>query len=139
MANTPMNYTHGVNQNSTSDGGDNHFFMHPSLMLAYPLAVGIVRAHQWYQYSPDSGTTWFNTPNGQFVFDKGVRMNAGTHVFVFSKRNLAPVNSRHFRFEVEYTIGAAPAPPPANYLAVRGRGTGAPAQLNQYARIVSMA
>jgi hypothetical protein len=137
MAATPMNYVYGVTHSSTNDGSDNHYFMHPSLMLTYPPAPGLVRAHQAYQYSPDQGATWFNIQNGEFYFDKGVRAAAGGNVFVFLKRNLAP-NTRAFWFEVEYPIGAAPANAPISYNTVRGRGTGAQVAPNTYANVISL-
>jgi hypothetical protein len=141
MGLTPQTYTHGVSQNSAGGhSDDNHFFMHPSLMLAYPIGAGIVNANQEYEYSPDGGQTWYEIQNGQFVFDRGVRnaVNGGGLVFVFSKRNRAP-NTRAYRFEVEYPIGAAPVNTPANHAAVRGRGTGVSIPLNTYATIIAQA
>ena len=137
MAATPMNYVHGIAQSSTHDGSDNHYFMHPSLMLTYPPALGIVRAHQAYQYSPDQGATWFNIENGEFLFDKGVRFAGGQNVFVFMKRNLAP-NNKPFWFEVEYTIGAAPTNVPVHYNNVGGRGSGNQVPLTTYANVISL-
>lgn len=137
MANTPMAYTYGVSHSSHASGSDNHYFMHPSLMLTYPLAPGIVTANQAYQYSPDQGVTWYRISNGQFTFSKGVRVSHGQLVFVFSKQNRAPVNPRTYHFEVEYAIGPAPANPPANYNAVRGRGTGQQVPLNTYATVIA--
>jgi hypothetical protein len=142
MGLTPQTYTFGVNQSSS--GGyslDNHFVMHPSLMLAYPIAAAVVNANQEYEYSPDGGQTWYEISNGQFVFDRGVRQAAGGGgglVFFFSKRNRAP-NTRAYRFEVEYLIGAAPANPPANYAVVRGRGTGQLTPLGTYATVIAQA
>jgi hypothetical protein len=140
MGLTPQTYIFGINQSSS--GGfslDNHFFMHPSLMLAYPIAAATVNANQEYEYSPDGGQTWYEIPNGQFVFDRGVRnaLNGGGLVFYFAKRNRLPGNTRNYRFEVEYPIGAAPANPPANYAAVRGRGTGNSIALNTYATVIA--
>jgi len=143
MNQTPQNYTFGINQNSSNGFClDNHFFMHPSLMLNYPIAAGIVSANQEYEYSPDGGNTWYEIPGGQFVFDRGVRPAAGGGgglVFVFSKRNRLPANTRAYRFEVEYPIGPAPVNPPGNYAAVQGRGTGQASPLNLYATVIAQA
>lgn len=138
MAQTPQTYTWGASHNSNSNGSDNHFFMHPSLMLNYPIAAGVVTANQEYEYSPDNGVTWWEIPNGQFVFDRGVRNghHGGGLVFFFSKRNRLP-NTRNYHFEVEYPIGNGPANPPANYAAVRGKGTGQVTALNTYATVIA--
>lgn len=139
MGNTPQTYVWGNLHNSANGGSDNHFFMHPSLMLAYPVAAASVPAHQEYEYSPDNGATWYVIPGGQFVFNRGVRIALGgaALVFYFSKRNRLPHNTRAYHFEVEYPIGPAPANPPANYNAVRGKGTGQQMPLNTYARVIA--
>lgn len=143
MGLTPQAYVFGGSHNSSNGAGDdNHYFMHPSLMLAYPIAAAVVNANQEYEYSPDGGQTWYQTPGGQFVFDRGVRApiaggGGGGLVFYFSKRNRMPMNTRAYRFEVEYPIGAAPANPPANYAAVQGRGAGAQMPLATYATVIA--
>jgi hypothetical protein len=139
MAQT-VNYTFGTSHSSSGGNStDNHFFMHPSLMLTYPLVAGIVRAEQAYEYSPDGGVTWYDIPNGRFYFDKGVRNGGGGFVFVFEKRNdAAHNNGRAFHFEVEYAIGPAPVNTPLNYGAVHGRGSGAQAVLATYANVISL-
>jgi len=143
MGQTPQTYTFGVNQNSAGGlSSDNHFFMNPSLMLAYPIAAAVVNANQEYEYSPDGGQTWYETPNGQFIFDRGVRQavgGGGGLVFFFSKRNRGPMNTRAYRFEVEYPIGPAPQNPPQNYAAVLGRGAGQVMALNTYATVIAQA
>jgi hypothetical protein len=139
MGNT-ANYVFGGGHSSSSGtGADDHYFMHPSLMLAYPLVLGVVQAEQAYQYSPDAGVTWYDIPNGNFTFDKGVKNANGGMVFVFDKRNNAALNNHAFHFEVEYAIGAAPANPPLNYASVWGKNLSNPAQLNAYATVISLA
>lgn len=141
MQNTPQMYFHGVAHDSSHGFGlDNHFFMHPSLMVTYPVAAAVITAHQEYEYSPDAGMTWYQIPGGQFVFDRGVRQSThggGGLVFFFAKRNRAPANTRTYRFEVEYPIGPAPANPPLTYAQVRGQGTGNAVPLNTHARVIA--
>jgi len=135
MANTPRTYEYGIN--GSSDGGraeDDHYFMHPDLMCKRPLQNAAVSALQQYEYSPDAGASWYTIEGGNFVFEKGVRGN----VFYFSKRNDAGFNPRPYHFEVEYAIGPAPNPMPANYNEVWGRALTNPAALGQYAaRIIA--
>jgi hypothetical protein len=60
-------------------------------------------------------------------------------IFVFAKRNRLPANTRAYRFEVEYPIGAAPVNPPGNYATVQGRGLGQASPLNLYATVIAQA
>jgi hypothetical protein len=134
-------YTQGNTQNSSHGfGSDNHLFLHPSLMLAYPIAIGFARSEQQYEYSPDNGQTWYQIPGGQFVFERGVRapVSGGVHpVFYFSKRNRLPMNARTCHFELEYPIGPPPANPPVNRAVVQGRGEGQRMALNTYATVIA--
>jgi hypothetical protein len=143
MGQTPQTYTMGINHSSS--GGncqDNHYFMHPSLMLAYPIAPRIVPANQEYEYSPDNGQTWYVIPRGHFIFDRGVRQAAaggGGLVFVFSKRNRVPQNNRAYHFEVEYPIGPAPTNLPGQYNDVWGKNLCQGMALNTYATVIAQA
>ena len=137
---TPMIYTAGNNNSSSAGfGSDNHFFMHPSLMLMYPIAAGFVRSNQEYEYSPDAGQTWYQISDGQFTFERGIRLahgGGGNLVFYFSKRNRAPWNNRLCHFEVEYPIGPQPANPPANRAAV-SRGLSQMPPLGTYGTVIA--
>lgn len=144
MANTPQTYMFGINQNSHHGfGQDDHFFMHPALMVVYPLAAGVLNARQEYLYSPDQGTTWYEMPGGQFQIDRGIRPPAGgglPHplVFFFSKRNNPQTNPGiPFHLEVEYVIGPAPQNPPQTYNEVTGAGLHQPAQMAAHARVIA--
>jgi hypothetical protein len=145
MSNTPQTYIWPPHPNQNSNAGfgqDDHFFMHPSLMVDYPLAAGVLNAEQQYLYSPDQGQTWYEMRGGQFRIDRGIRAPLGGGqnllVFFFSKRNNPMHNtSIPFHFEVEYIIGGAPQNPPQTYNEVRGAQLGQPAQLANYARIIA--
>lgn len=146
MANTPQAYVWPANPNQSSHfgfGQDDHFFMHPSLMVVYPLAAGVLNAHQEYLYSPDRGATWYEMQGGQFLIDRGIRapMGGGGHnplIFYFSKRNNPQQNPGiPFHLEVEYVIGPTPQNPPPNYADVRGAQLSNPAQMATHARVIA--
>jgi hypothetical protein len=146
MQNTPQTFMWPPVPTQSSNlgwGNDDHLFMHPSLMVVYPLVAGVLNAHQEYIYSPDQGQTWYDMPGGQFLVDRGVRppLNGGLPdplVFFFCKRNNPQFNlSVPFHFEVEYIIGPAPQIPPQTYNEVQGALTGPSAQLAAHARIIA--
>lgn len=146
MANTPQTYVWPVPPNQSSShgwGDDDHLFMHPSLMVVYPLAPAVLNARQEYLYSPDRGTTWYEMQGGRFLFDRGIRAplgGVGPHplVFFFSKRNDPQLNPGiPFHLELEYVIGPAPQNPPPNYADVRGMQLDQPAQMAAHARVIA--
>lgn len=121
---------------STGCGRDDHSIKPPRLVCRYPWVAGENVAEQWYQYSVDNMMTWKNIPGAAYLITKGLRQSGGTWVFYFRKSNWLPHNTKTYRFEAEYPLGA-----PLAYQPKAGqkwnRTNGMPAEIGRYGKLIS--
>jgi hypothetical protein len=134
---TDMQFYWGESPSATAGyGRDDHSIKPPRLACRFPWTAGENVAEQWYQYSTDRQTTWHNIPGAAYLLTKGVRQSNGEWVFFFRKSNWLPHNTKTYKFEAEYPLGAPLAYKPKAGQAWN-RTNGRKAEIATYGRLIS--